>query len=114
MCRCLTGDESRAAEVKDVDFPKLLDPVDDQPPATVVTRITRAKDGKWSDPRRRFGRRRHQDGDRERPGGDGDGAEFRGVGGRAGCGDGRVAAHAEDAAGNVETHAHVITLSREP
>ncbi|MEK6234990.1 MAG: G8 domain-containing protein [Planctomycetales bacterium] len=33
----LTGDESRAAEVRDVDFPKLLDPVDDLAPATVIT-----------------------------------------------------------------------------
>jgi hypothetical protein len=33
----LTGDESVVAEVKDIGFPKLLSPVDDQPPATVVT-----------------------------------------------------------------------------
>jgi hypothetical protein len=33
----LTGDESRVAEVTDIEFPKLLDPVDDLPPATVVT-----------------------------------------------------------------------------
>jgi hypothetical protein len=32
-----TGDESRVAEVKDVEFPKLLDPVDDLPPATIIT-----------------------------------------------------------------------------
>jgi hypothetical protein len=38
----LTGDESRVAEVKDVEFPKLLDPIDDLPPATVVTYVTRA------------------------------------------------------------------------
>jgi hypothetical protein len=42
----LTGDESRVAEVKAIEFPKLLDPVDDLPPATVITHITR-KDGKW-------------------------------------------------------------------
>jgi len=33
----LTGDESVVAEVKDIEFPQLLNPVDDQPPATVVT-----------------------------------------------------------------------------
>jgi hypothetical protein len=33
----LTGDESRVAEVKDVEFPKVLDPVDDIAPATIVT-----------------------------------------------------------------------------
>jgi hypothetical protein len=41
----LTGDESRVAEVRDVPFPQLLDPVDDLPPATVVTRVVRG-DGK--------------------------------------------------------------------
>jgi hypothetical protein len=33
----ITGDESRLAEVRHVRFPQLLSPVDDQPPATVVT-----------------------------------------------------------------------------
>lgn len=37
----LTGNESVAAEVTDVDFPKLLDPVDDLPPATVITHVRR-------------------------------------------------------------------------
>ena len=41
----LTGDESRAAEVHDVEFPKLLDPVDDQPPATVITQVSATADG---------------------------------------------------------------------
>jgi hypothetical protein len=35
----LTGDESRVAEVKGVEFPKVLDPVDDLPPATVITHV---------------------------------------------------------------------------
>jgi hypothetical protein len=35
----LTGDESVVAEVRNVDFPKLLHPVDDLPPATIITRI---------------------------------------------------------------------------
>ncbi|HXD85451.1 MAG TPA: G8 domain-containing protein [Urbifossiella sp.] len=38
----LTGDESRVAEVNDVSFPQLLEPVDDLPPATVITSVTRA------------------------------------------------------------------------
>jgi hypothetical protein len=41
----LTGDESRVAHVTGVEFPKLLDPIDELPPATVITRVT-AKDGK--------------------------------------------------------------------
>jgi hypothetical protein len=41
----LTGDESRVAEVSGVSFPQLLDPVDDLPPATVITHISRQSDG---------------------------------------------------------------------
>jgi hypothetical protein len=41
----LTGDESRAAEVKDVAFPKFPQPADDLPPATVITGVGK-KDGK--------------------------------------------------------------------
>jgi hypothetical protein len=38
----LTGDESRVAEVRDVAFPRLLDPVDDLPPVTVITHVVRS------------------------------------------------------------------------
>jgi hypothetical protein len=34
-----TGDQALAAEVKDVDFPELLHPIDDLPPATAITSI---------------------------------------------------------------------------
>jgi hypothetical protein len=37
----LTGDESRVAEVTGVEFPTLLDPIDDLPPTTVITHIRR-------------------------------------------------------------------------
>jgi hypothetical protein len=37
----LTGHESRVTEVKNIEFPKLLDPVDDLPPATVITHARR-------------------------------------------------------------------------
>ena len=40
----LTGDESVVATVKDVDFPQLLDPVDDHPPVTVVLDARRSGD----------------------------------------------------------------------
>jgi hypothetical protein len=33
----LTGRDSRVREVRNVKFPKLLDPTDDQPPATIIT-----------------------------------------------------------------------------
>jgi len=35
----LTGDESAVAEVKGIEFPKLLDPVDDLPPATIISSV---------------------------------------------------------------------------
>jgi hypothetical protein len=41
----LTGNESRAAEVTGVAFPKFPQPADDLPPATVITRVSK-KDGK--------------------------------------------------------------------
>jgi hypothetical protein len=40
----LTGDESRVREVKDVDFPTLLNPVDDLPPITVITHVAKQED----------------------------------------------------------------------
>lgn len=42
----LTGDESRVAEVQNVAFPKLLDPVDDRPPITVITHVLQVGPGK--------------------------------------------------------------------
>jgi hypothetical protein len=38
----LTGDESRVAEVANVPFPQPTAPVDDLPPATVITGVTRS------------------------------------------------------------------------
>jgi hypothetical protein len=35
----VTGDDARIAEVRGVAFPRLLDPVDDFPPATVITHV---------------------------------------------------------------------------
>jgi hypothetical protein len=40
----LTGDESRVAEVPKVTWPKLLDPVDDVPPATIITSVSTSRD----------------------------------------------------------------------
>jgi hypothetical protein len=40
-----TGERVRAADVPPVDFPTLLDPVDDLPPATVITHV-KAEGGK--------------------------------------------------------------------
>ncbi|MDA1233151.1 MAG: hypothetical protein O2856_20495, partial [Planctomycetota bacterium] len=35
----LTGDESRVTEVSGIEWPKLLNPIDDLPPATIITSI---------------------------------------------------------------------------
>ncbi|MBI1831320.1 MAG: hypothetical protein HYR84_07720, partial [Planctomycetes bacterium] len=43
----LTGDESRVTEVKGIAFPKLLDPVDDLAPTTVITSVI-AKEGTYT------------------------------------------------------------------
>ena len=40
----LTGDESVVAEVSNVPWPKVLDPVDDLPPATIITDVRRDGD----------------------------------------------------------------------
>ena len=40
----LTGNESVVAEVDNVEFPELLDPVDDLSPATVITHVRRDGD----------------------------------------------------------------------
>ena len=42
----LTGDESRVAEVPGSPFPQLLNPVDDLPPATVITNVAPLAGGK--------------------------------------------------------------------
>src|SRR5262249_23384230 len=42
----LTGDQSRVKEVSNIAFPKLLDLVDDLPPATVITHCHRLDSGK--------------------------------------------------------------------
>jgi G8 domain-containing protein len=41
----LTGDGTRAVEVRDVQFPQLLDPVDDRAPATVITHVSQPAPG---------------------------------------------------------------------
>jgi hypothetical protein len=108
----LTGDESRAAEVKNVEFPTLLDPVDDLPPTTVITSV------------------RRQEGKLVVRGTAADNGNIRkvlvnGVAARAlapnfaewevvltvGKGERELTAGAEDCAGNVEKTPHVVSIS---
>jgi hypothetical protein len=106
----LTGDESRVAEIHAEPFPRLLDPVDDLPPVTVITHVTHTN-GSWlvrgtttdNGPLKRVlvnGRDVHLLRDNY--------AEWEIVLDENAAADGRLTAHAEDAAGNVEKRPHVI------
>lgn len=109
----LTGDESRVAEVKSAEFPKLLDPVDDLPPTTAITHITKRTDGKVQV--------------RGTTADNGtirkvlvNGQEAKSVGAnfseweiildKATTSELKLQAHAEDAAGNVEKRPHVVEV----
>jgi hypothetical protein len=111
----LTGDESRVAKVTDVKFPELLHPVDDLPPATVITGLARHNGqvvvrGTASD-----------NGTVTKVTVNGQAAKAlaanfaeweialpEGKGGEL-----KVSAHAEDAAGNVEKLPHVVVVKPE-
>ncbi len=105
----LTGRDVLVAEVKGIPFPKLLDPVDDLPPQTIITHVVRQNDGKLlvqgtaadngtitkvvvnGQPARAL-----------RP----NFAEWQTIISSSGM----VAAHAEDAAGNVERAEHRVEV----
>lgn len=105
----LTGDESRVAEVGDVKFPQLLDPVDDLAPTTVITHIRReggklivrgtASDNGTIAKVLVNGREARSLADNL--------AEWEIV---VAADDGKVEAHAADAAGNVEKRPHVVAV----
>jgi hypothetical protein len=46
LCGKQHGMATVVAEVRDVEFPQLLDPVDDLPPTTVITHVRRTADGR--------------------------------------------------------------------
>ena len=106
----LTGDESRVSEVHDVAFPKLLDPVEDLPPTTVITQVVHQESGKLlvrgvtaSNTRvKKVLVNQH-----EATATATNFAEWEIVLASA---DGKLEAFAEDAAGNVEKRAHVVAL----
>ena len=96
---------------------KLLDPVDDLPPATVITRVERTTDGKV----RVFGVA-SDDGaianvvvnGRPATATAANFAQWEIVLADDGAGEYRISAHAEDAAGNGETHAHGTASAHRP
>lgn len=102
----LTGDESRRARVTGVAFPKVLDPVDDLPPATVILFVVPTGDrvmvrGVTAD--NGTVRRVLVNGVEAKPTRE-NFAEWEAAIPAAG----RVVAHAEDAAGNVERLPHEV------
>jgi hypothetical protein len=108
----LTGDESRVAEVKGVALPKVLDPVDDLPPTTVITHVRRTAGkvvvrGTTAD---NGTVKRVLVNDQEARALSPNFAEWEVTLERVPAGELRVRAHAEDAAGNVETRAHDVSV----
>jgi cephalosporin-C deacetylase-like acetyl esterase len=112
----LTGDESRVAEVQGLRFPRLLDPVDDLPPATVITHVSRpaanrvvvrgttADNGKV---------KRVLVNGKEARAVTANFAEWEVVLDGAAV-RGEIKAYAEDAAGNVEKRPHVVRTTGSP
>jgi hypothetical protein len=109
----LTGHEARVADVRDIEFPKLLDPVDDLPPLTIITRVRRAEGGKVivsgttadNGPVKRV----LVNGKEARPV-RADFAEWEIVLEGVPKGALKLEAHAEDGAGNVEKRPHVVVV----
>jgi RNA polymerase sigma factor (sigma-70 family) len=108
----LTGNESRVAEVKDVPFPKLLEPVDDLPPTTVITSVRR--DGNKLTVRGCTAdngevKRVLVNGKEAKPTA-ANFAEWEIVLDNVSAGEVKVSAFSEDAAGNVEKLPHVVAV----
>src|SRR5262249_13102704 len=104
----LTGDEPRVAEVHDIPFPTLLNPVDDRPPTTVITHVGKSADGKvtvrGTTADNGTVKKVVVNGRDARPLGP-NFAEWEVVLEEAS----KLEARAEDTAGNVETQPHVVT-----
>jgi hypothetical protein len=108
----LTGEKSLAAEVSGVEFPELLDPVDDHPPATIIL-SARRQDGKLV-----VKGVSHDNGEVADVTVNGQAAKI--VSQTAGVADWeitlaadakKIVAHAADAAGNVEQRKHELKLA---
>jgi hypothetical protein len=106
----LTGNESRIVEVKDVPFPQPLNPGDDLPPTTVITRVIRTPSGlvvlgtTADNGVVRAVKVNGQEAKAVSP----NFAEWRI---ELPAGEATLKAHAEDAAGNVEKLTHVVKVS---
>ena len=108
----LTGHESRVTEVKNIEFPKLLDPVDDMPPTTVITHVSRVGSkltvrGSTAD---NGTVKRVLVNGKEARSVSANFAEWEIVLEGVASGPLKVQAHGEDAAGNVEKLPHVVAI----
>ncbi len=111
----LTGFQSRAAEVGQVAFPQVLDPIDDLPPATVITHVLPQKDdlllvrGVTSD---NGAVKKVLVNKQEARAVMANYSEWEVVLKGQDAGAVKLQAHAEDAAGNVEQRPHVVSVER--
>jgi hypothetical protein len=106
----LTGNESRVAEVRDVTFPKLLEPVFDLPPATAITQILRQDSGKLlvrGVTSSNTQVKKVLVNQREAKAASANFADWEIV---LEPGDSKLAALAEDASGNVEIRPHIVAV----
>jgi len=101
------------AEVKDAEFPKLLDPVDDLPPTTVITQVSKLADGKMavrgSTADNGTVKRVVVNG-KEAKAAAPNFAQWEVVLSGVKPGELKLSAHAEDAAGNTEKRPHVMIV----
>jgi hypothetical protein len=107
------GMGTAVAEVRDVEFPKLLDPVDDLPPTTVITHVRRLAGGKvevrGSTADNGTVKRVLVNG-KEATAAAPNFAEWEVVLGDVKPGELKLSAHAEDAASNAEKRPHVLVV----
>jgi hypothetical protein len=108
----VTGSRSRVAEVTDIKFPELLNPVDDHPPVSVITHTSRRAAG------RRLVRGTTTDNGtvanvvvngRSAKATAGNFAQWEIVLDDALIGETKITAHAEDESGNREVRPHILT-----
>jgi len=110
-----TGHEARLTEVHGIEFPQLLDPVDDLPPTTVITDIRPVPSGKLlvrgTTADNGSVRRVMVNGQEARAVSD-NFAQWEIALDRPASTDLKIAAHAEDAAGNIEPRPHVVVVKQ--
>src|SRR5262249_11885160 len=111
--------DNAVAEVSAVEFPKLLDPVDDLPPTTVITHVRRLGEPRASATGVLVRGSTADNGTvkrvlvngREAKATAANFAEWEVMLGNLPAGALKLAAHAEDVAGNVEMRPHLLTVN---